>query len=259
MQLPFARVLIVDDEPRSQIRMQIALESVGFQCDIAGDGDEALLRIAESRYHAVITELVLPKTNGGELVFQLCAEVDAPLIVVHTRPLEQEVYVGLKNEGVDAIFYKPSDYNAMARSIRSLVEGRATPRTAQDRWKKWCHESARSTSVLQTLRHGDGWIQDSTIRVEAFRFMIIILACILFGMGWGNSLDPTMAGICRMFGLCGFAFYFCLELVAYYRDQNRSRVLRWSVERRLTEQKEAADGQQARRDSNHSMAVVDVC
>lgn len=257
MKLPFARALIVDDEPRSQIRLQIALEGVGFQCDTASDGPEALEKIADSHYHAVVTELVLPSTNGGELVFQLCASAESPLIIVHTRPLEQEVYVGLKNEGVDAIFYKPADYNAMARSIQSLVEGRSTPRTPHERWRKWCQDSAKSTRVIQTLRSGDGWIQDSTVRVEAFRFTIIILACILFGMGWGNSLDATMAGICRMFGLCGFAFYFCLELVAYHRDQNRSRVLRWSAERRLEEQLDADDGQTARRDSHHAMEVID--
>ena len=47
MKVPFARVLIVDDEPRSQMRIQFALESVGFQCDLAADGPEALQRIAE--------------------------------------------------------------------------------------------------------------------------------------------------------------------------------------------------------------------
>jgi hypothetical protein len=42
-----------------------------------------------------------------------------------------------------------------------------------------------------------------------------------------------------MFGLCGLAFYLCLELVAYHRDRNRSRLLQWSAERRLGEQLEA--------------------
>ncbi len=233
MKLPFARVLIVDDEPHSQMRIQFALEEVGFQCDLAADGAEALQRTAEGRYHAVVTELILPQTNGGEFVIDLCAQKTAPVVIVHSRPLEQDVYLGLKNEGVDAIFYKPTDYAVMARKIQSLVEGRSTPRTAGGRLMKWYSESSQMADVglVKKLRSGDEWIQGSNVRVEAFRFTIMILAGILFGLGWGNSLDSDIAGVCKMFGLCGFAFYFCLELVAYHRDQHRSKLLRWSTGR----------------------------
>lgn len=238
MKLPFARALIVDDEPRSQMRIQFALEQFGFQCDLASDGRDALELVAENRYHVVVTELVLPNSNGGEFVLQLCDQELVPIIVVHSRPLEQEVYRGLKEEGVDAIFYKPTDYTAMARSIQLLVEGHSKPRTAGERLKKWSRELPipSDNKLIRSLRKGDEWIQESPFRIEAFRFTIIVLACILFGLGWGNSLDPNIAGICKMFGLCGFAFYFCLELVAYQRNQYRTSLIRWSAERRSAEQ-----------------------
>jgi len=240
MKLPFARALIVDDEPRSQMRVQFALESVGFQCDLASDGADAIERLSECRYHVVVTELILPQTNGGEFVIQLCAHESAPLVIVHTRVLEPDVYQGLKSEGVDAIFYKPSDYTAMARRIQTLVDVRLAPRSPGDRLKKWCHDSTikSESRIMRSIRTGDEWIQNSSFRMEAFRFTIIVLAGILFGLGWGNSLDTNVAGICKMFGLCGFAFYFCLELVAYHREQHRAKLLRWSAERRLGEQVE---------------------
>lgn len=240
MKLPFARALIVDDEPHSQMRLQFALEQVGFQCDLAHDGDEALKRVSEYRYQVIVTELILPETNGGELIIQLCAQESAPIVTVHTRVLEQEVYWGLKREGVDAIFYKPADYSTMARKIHALVAGDASPQTAAERWKKWQKGAVNTVDhrMYRILRQGDDWIQRSSFRIEAFRFSIIILACILFGMGWGNSLDASMAGVCKMFGLCGFAFYFCLELVAYHRTQHRAKLLQWSAERRLAEQTE---------------------
>lgn len=249
MKLPFARVLIVDDEIHSQMRVQFALEQVGFQCDLAADGFEALHLIAENRYHAVVTELVLPHTNGGELVIKLCAQNQAPIVVVHTRILEHEVYCGLKNEGVDAIYYKPTDYSTMARGIRTLVEGEFS--SASPRWKKWRRGSTSENEFVQILRKGDGWIQSSNMRVETFRFTIVILACVLFGLGWGHSLDPRIAGVCKMFALCGFAFYFCLELVAYQRDQHRAKLLRWSAERRLAEHLEVQGDNVALRNSSH--------
>ena len=240
MTAPTRRILIVDDEPRSQMRVQFALEQFGFQCDLASSGQDALELVAENRYHVVVTELILPNTNGGEFVINLCAQELAPIIVVHTRTLEEEVYRGLKEEGVDAIVYKPTDYTAMARNIQSLAEGHTKLRTAGERLKKWSRglPIPADNGVLRSLRKGDEWIQESPFRVEAFRFAIIVLACILIGLGWGNSLDHNIAGICKMFGLCGFAFYFCLELVAYQRNQYRSRLIRWSAERRLDEQRD---------------------
>jgi CheY-like chemotaxis protein len=228
MNLPFARALIVDDELHSQMRLQFALEQTGFQCDLARTGHDALQLIEDGRYHVVVTELILPETNGGELVIKLCSLKPSPLVVVHTRSLEHEVYCGLKNEGVHAIFCKPTDYSQMARQIRTLVEGHMT---RVDQAPKSETTSTTPGEVVRIFRKGDGWIQDSKARVETFRFTIIILACILFGLGWGNSLDPGIAGVCKMFGLCGFAFYFCLELVAYYRDRHRNRLLQWSTPR----------------------------
>lgn len=236
MKLPVARALIVDDELHSQMRLQFALEHAGFQCDLAADGQDALQKIADCRYHVILTELILPNTNGGEFVIKLCQLEARPVVIVHTRTLETDVYRGLKEEGVDAIFTKPADYALMARDVLAVVERCLSPQISNLRWKQWRQGGARAQSeVVQFLKQGDGWIQHSSVRVEAFRFTIIILACVLFGLGWGNSLDATMAGICKMFGLCGFAFYFCLELVAYHRDQYRAKLVRWSAERRLDE------------------------
>jgi DNA-binding response OmpR family regulator len=228
----FAKVLIIDDEMHARLRTQLAFEKVGFHSDMASDGREALQMLAKCDYHAVVTELILPHTNGGELVIGLCGRKQPLVVIVQTRLLEQEVYDGLMNEGVDAVFYKPTDYSAMARRVKSLVARRLSrgegglPRLEEN-------------DIVQVLRSGDAWIQHSGVRTELFRFSIVILACALLGLGWGNSLDGTTAGICKMFGLCGLAFYLCLELVAYHRDRNRSRLLQWSAERRLGEQLEA--------------------
>lgn len=206
------------------MRVQVALEEIGFQCDLASDGDEALLRLSECKYHVVVTELVLPGISGGQLILELRARESAPVLVVYTRELDQEVYRALKQEGVDGIFYKPADCGSMARKIQTLVAGRNDPRTAVQRLKRWQNGTTAANQVTRLLRQGDSWIQNSSVRVEAFRFLIIVLACVLLGLGWGNSLDPSMAGICKMFGLCGLAFYFCLVLVAYQRDLSRKAI-----------------------------------
>lgn len=240
MKPPLGRVLIVDDEPRSRVLVRNALDRCGFQCDLVSDEAEARQRIDNSLYDVVVTELVLPQGNGAELIADLCRQESPPTVVVHMSIHEPEVYRGLKNEGVDAVFYKPADSETMARKIQSLVEHQSWTRTVSNRWKQIRRETVQSRpkSPLAYFIHGDQWLQGSMMRIEIFRFTIVLLACIVFSLGWGSLLAPNIAGVCRMFGLCGLAFYFALELVAYYRIQHRARLFRCSAERRLANQSE---------------------
>lgn len=234
-----ARVLIVDDEPISRKMVQFALELHGFECDLAEDGLAAQQHLAQHHYDVVVTDLLMPRVNGGELVISLCARPWRPIVVVHSAVLEREVSRGLKREGVDEIFYKPTDYTKMAEKIQSLVASRRSRQPWRGRWDKWRRASAptESHNAIRLFVTGNEWIQSRPARREAFRFGIIVLACILFGLGWGHSLTPQMAGVCMMFGLCGLAFYFSLELVAYYRDQNRATLLRYYAEQRLSKER----------------------
>lgn len=226
----FGHALVIDGDLNSRHVVRTALLQCGFQCDIASDALEAFQLLSERRYHVVITELFLPKTNGGEFVIALRTQFRSMILVVYTRGLEGEIYRGLKNEGVDVIFSKPADTTAMARRIQKLVEHRfSAEKDLQPSRKLPGHEHGALSLLLQ----GDRWIQQSRGVNEVFRFMIVVLAGILFGMGWGNSLDPNLAGICKMFGYCGFGFYLCLQMVAHHRAQGRMKLLQLSAERRL--------------------------
>src|SRR5713101_2570327 len=195
------RALIVDDERISRQMVQFALEQKGFQCDSAEDGVEALHRIAERPYDVVVTDLLMPRMNGGELVIRLCHLPCAPVVVVHTSVLEPEVIHGLKCEGVNEIVSKPTDYTQMADKIQTLVNSQRSRRGRTIRWKLWRRASAaaKSNPAAQLFGLGDEWIQSVASRRESFRFGIIILACFLFGLGWGHALSPHVATICKLF------------------------------------------------------------
>jgi hypothetical protein len=49
------------------------------------------------------------------------------------------------------------------------------------------------------------------------RFGTLLLACVLLSLNWGRSLSQDVANMCQVFGVCGLAFYFSLELVADQR------------------------------------------
>ena len=68
-----ARILIVDDEPSVRRFAARVLSEEGFLVDEASDGAEALdhVRTGAGVVDVVVTDVVMPRLNGVELVHQL--------------------------------------------------------------------------------------------------------------------------------------------------------------------------------------------
>jgi CheY-like chemotaxis protein len=61
------RVLVVDDETSILDLVQTALEGEGYTVETAAEGEEALKKLDAGSYHAVVTDLKMPGTDGIEL------------------------------------------------------------------------------------------------------------------------------------------------------------------------------------------------
>jgi nitrogen-specific signal transduction histidine kinase/ActR/RegA family two-component response regulator len=64
---PIRRVLCVDDERTLRETMVLLLEADGFEAEGVGTAEQALERLDEQRFDAVITDLRLPRMSGTEL------------------------------------------------------------------------------------------------------------------------------------------------------------------------------------------------
>jgi CheY-like chemotaxis protein/HPt (histidine-containing phosphotransfer) domain-containing protein len=58
------RVLVAEDNPVNQLVIQTMLAKRGFAVDIAGDGEQALERLAEGEYAAVFMDCQMPNLDG---------------------------------------------------------------------------------------------------------------------------------------------------------------------------------------------------
>ena len=65
---PSERVLIVEDEPSTRLGLTELVRTWGFTADSAGDGEEALQRITVFRPSIIISDLVMPRMGGLELL-----------------------------------------------------------------------------------------------------------------------------------------------------------------------------------------------
>jgi two-component system phosphate regulon response regulator PhoB len=116
-------VLVVEDEAALVTMLRYNLEKQGFRVEEAGDGEEALTRIAEAQPDLVLLDWMLPVISGLEVCRQIrrrSATRDLPVIMVTARIDEQDAVRGL-NLGADDYITKPFSMDALLARMRALL------------------------------------------------------------------------------------------------------------------------------------------
>ncbi len=83
-QTPSARVLIVDDEEDQRNGLASLAASWGYAVETAGDGQEALEKLASFSAHVMVTDLNMPRMDGFELLRRLSQGGESPPTIVLT-------------------------------------------------------------------------------------------------------------------------------------------------------------------------------
>ncbi len=81
----WARVLIVDDEPHLLRFASVVLLEAGYLVDMVADGQEALelVRVRGRRLDAVVSDVVMPRMNGVQLMETLSvSDPDLPVVLM---------------------------------------------------------------------------------------------------------------------------------------------------------------------------------
>ena len=65
------RVLVVNDEERTRAIAAKMLETQGYHVDLAADGAEAIQRLNEGKYDAVILDVIMPRVDGRGVLVHL--------------------------------------------------------------------------------------------------------------------------------------------------------------------------------------------
>jgi two-component system, OmpR family, phosphate regulon response regulator PhoB len=116
-------VLVVEDEAALATMLRYNLEKQGFRVEEAADGQEALLRIAETQPDLVLLDWMLPVLSGLEVCRQIrrrSATRDLPVIMVTARSEDQDAVRGL-NTGADDYIAKPFSMDALLARMRALL------------------------------------------------------------------------------------------------------------------------------------------
>src|ERR1700744_5360928 len=121
-------VLIVEDEALLVTLLRYNLEKEGFSVCSAGDGEEALLQIAERKPDAVLLDWMLPLVSGIEVCRQIRrapASRTLPILMLTARGEEGDKIRGL-NTGADDYITKPFSPSELIARLRAVIR-RARP------------------------------------------------------------------------------------------------------------------------------------
>ncbi len=135
------RVLIVEDEPSTRLGLTELVRTWGFTTDSAADGEEALKRVTAFRPSIIISDLVMPRMGGLELLRALKDDGGDLTIVILTAQGTVETAVEAIREGAYDYLTKPIEPQRLKILLEKIMER---------------HETLREVKVLrrQLREHG---------------------------------------------------------------------------------------------------------
>ena len=123
------RVLVVDDEPAVREALERALRLERYDVELAADGREALDRMVEASYDAVVLDVAMPVLDGLAVSRRLRAAGDrTPVLMLTARDTVDDRVAGL-DAGADDYLVKPFALRELKARLRALLR-RAEPPSA---------------------------------------------------------------------------------------------------------------------------------
>jgi DNA-binding NtrC family response regulator len=122
------RVLIVEDDVAARTGLEQLVRNWGFIADSAADGEEALEKVTSFRPAIVISDLVMPRMDGLELLRTLQSQGADVITLLLTAQGTVETAVEAMKEGAYDYLTKPVDIQRLKILLDKIVERQGTLR-----------------------------------------------------------------------------------------------------------------------------------
>ena len=124
------RILCVDDDPQTLRYVRDALTRSGYAPVVTGDPEDVPRLMAEEPPRLVLLDLVLPDTDGIELMERVREIADVPVIFLSAYG-QDEVIARAFDEGAADYVVKPFSPTELAARIRAALRKRGAPELAE--------------------------------------------------------------------------------------------------------------------------------
>lgn len=121
-ELNHKKILVVDDEPLFVSSVLEVLAAEGFRAvESAADGRQALLKIEESEFDLIVTDLNMPELGGVEMLASLSSSGFRGRVLVVSAYLTNETERLVRQLGAVACLEKPIDLATLVGLVREAL------------------------------------------------------------------------------------------------------------------------------------------
>ena len=114
------RILVIDDDRYVRMLLCDLLTAWGYETDVAADGAEGLELFCRGHYHAVLTDLAMPRVSGLDVAAGVRV-FDSSVAVILFTAFDGE----LDGEGRRlrfTVLHKPLDIDGLRRALQETLE-----------------------------------------------------------------------------------------------------------------------------------------
>jgi len=114
-------ILIVDDEQAIRDSLLLVLEEEGYRCTAVENGHEALQLARQDTFDLLITDLIMPRMKGNELIKNISRlSPDMPIIIL-TSYSNAHIASNIRDCCNTTNLFKPIDFDELIHQIRNLI------------------------------------------------------------------------------------------------------------------------------------------
>ncbi len=164
------RVLVVDDEEYIRDLLSTSLRFVGFEVDMADNGNDALRKVAEDRPDLIILDVMMPGIDGFEVCRRLRSDGDeTPVVFLTARDAAEDRVSGFLKGGDDYV-PKPFGLEELIARVNAVLRRAGGPDAPPNR-----HSYADLTLDEDAHRvwRTDGVIDLSPTEFRLLRYLLI--------------------------------------------------------------------------------------
>jgi CheY-like chemotaxis protein len=116
------RILFVDDEEIQRESMKDILMMLGYDVELAENGDEALEIFQREAFPLIITDLSMPEMDGTQLCRHIRKINETAVIYAFSGYLAEMASDQLKSAGFDGHLSKPASIEVLKHAIEGAFE-----------------------------------------------------------------------------------------------------------------------------------------
>jgi two-component system, sensor histidine kinase and response regulator len=111
------KILIAEDNKINQKITTKMLERLGYRCDIASNGEEAINAVKERDYDIILMDCQMPKVNGFEAAKEIRKMNSNVRIIALTAFSDNKTLKSCKEAGMDDLICKPLSKNILEEKL----------------------------------------------------------------------------------------------------------------------------------------------